>query len=95
MSALNLTRHAVIRMSQRGIGLDDIALVEWIGTEVAGGHLVREKDFQDFERVLKSLRDQARRLVGKRIVREGAVVVTAYHARRREERRLLRTAARR
>ncbi len=90
MSKSNLTRHAMVRVSQRGIGFGDVALVECIGTEVEGGHLVRQKDFQDFERVLKSLRDQARRLVGKRVGRDGAVVVSAYHASRRKERRLLR-----
>jgi hypothetical protein len=89
---MNLTQHAVIPMSQRGIGVDYIALIEYIGTDVEGGHFVREKDFQDFERVLKTLRDQARRLVGKRVVRDGTVVVTGYHASRRKGRRLLRHA---
>jgi hypothetical protein len=31
---------------KRGIDLDDIALVELIGTEVEGGYLVRRNDFQ-------------------------------------------------
>jgi hypothetical protein len=92
MSAFNLTQHAVIRMSQRGIGVDDVTLIESIGTEVEGGHFVREKDLQDFDRVLKGLRDQARRLVGKRVVRDGAVVVTVYHASRGKQRGLLRAA---
>jgi hypothetical protein len=39
---------------------------------------------------LKQLRDQARKLVGKRLVVEGDRLVTAYHAVRRKERALLR-----
>lgn len=79
---LELTAHAATRMSQRGIGSGDLELVRWIGTEVEGGFIVREKDFQALERELKHLREQARRLVGKRLVIDGSVVVTAYHANR-------------
>jgi hypothetical protein len=95
MNTFNLTQHAVLRMSQRGVRLDDLELIEWIGTEVEGGHVLREKDFQAFERGLKRCIDRSRRLVGKRVVRDGAIVVTAYHASRRKERRLLRSPARR
>lgn len=90
MSADHLTRHAILRMSQRGIGLDDIELVEFIGSEVEGGYLVRRKDVQAFERQLKKLWNRARRLEGERVVVEGNAVVTAYRARQGKERRLLR-----
>ena len=92
MSASHLTQHAIVRMSQRGIRPDDVELAELIGTEVEGGCLVRRKDVQAFERVLKKLADQARRLSGKRIVRPGDAIVTAYHATRNKGRRLLRGA---
>jgi hypothetical protein len=92
MHASDLTRHAIMRMSQRGIRLDDLELAELIGTEVEGGCLVRRKDVQGFERALKKLAGQARRLSGKRIVRPGDAVVTAYHAGRGKERQLLRGA---
>ena len=62
MSAFNLSQHAVLRMSQRGIGLDDIALVEQYGTEVEGGYLVRRKDAQAYERDAKTKIDQLWRL---------------------------------
>lgn len=78
MSALTLTQHAILRMSQRGIRPNDLELIESIGTEVEGA------------RELKTLRDQVRRLVGKRVVRAGDAVVTTYHASRTDERRLLR-----
>ena len=92
MNSLRLTAHAAMRMSQRGLANDDLELIKWIGTEVEGGYLVREKDFQVLDRELKQLRDHARRLVGKRLVVEGDKLVTAYHAIRSKERRLLRGA---
>jgi hypothetical protein len=80
-------------MAQRGIGHEDLLLIEAIGSEVEGGYLVREKDFQALDRELRRLRDRARKLVGKRIVTDGGWVITAYHARRSKERRLLREVA--
>jgi len=78
-----------MRMSQRGLAKDHVELIRWIGTEVEGGYLVREKDFQALDRALKHLRDQARKLVGKRLVLEGDRVITAYHAARSKQRVLL------
>jgi hypothetical protein len=40
MNMNHLTKHALLRMSQRGIRVDDLALAELIGTEVAEGCLV-------------------------------------------------------
>src|SRR5713101_2550079 len=91
-NVLRLTAHAKVRMCQRGIANDDLELIKWIGTEVEGGYLVRDKDFQALDRELKQLRDHARRLVGKRLVIEGDRLVTAYHAARGKERQLLRSA---
>jgi hypothetical protein len=90
MSGLHRTRHAISRMSQRGIGFDDIELVESIGTEVEGGYLVRRKDVYAFEQQLKKLGDRARRLEGTRVVIKNDAVITAYHAQKGKERRLLR-----
>jgi hypothetical protein len=90
MNPMHLTAHAAMRMSQRGLANDDVELIRWIGTEVEGGYLVREKDFQALDRELKRLRDQARKLVGKRLVLEGDQVITAYHAARSKHRVLLR-----
>lgn len=87
-----LTRHACMRLAQRAIAAEDVQLIQSIGTEVEGGYLVREKDFQTLDRELKQLRDRVRRLVGKRLVVEGSWIITGYHASRRQERRLLRSA---
>lgn len=92
MSALNPTKHAILRMSQRGIRPDDLELAELIGTEVEGGCLVRKKDVQAFLRALKKLAGQAQRLEGKRVVAAGETVITAYRATRSKQRRLLRRA---
>lgn len=91
-SALRFTAHAATRMAQRGLGNDDVELIKRIGTEVEGGFLVRKRDFQALDRELKRIRERARRLVGKRLVIQGDVVVTAYHAVRDKARRLLRDA---
>jgi hypothetical protein len=85
-----LTGHAASRMSQRAIRTGDLELIERLGTEVEGGHLIRLKDFQAFEREQKRLVDRVRRLIGTRVVRDGATVITAYRATRAKERRLLR-----
>jgi hypothetical protein len=63
-------------MAQRAIAPEDLLLIEAIETEVEGGYLVREKDFQAFDRELRRLRDRARKLVGKRIVLDGDWVIT-------------------
>ena len=71
---------------------DDLELIRWIGTEVEGGYLVREKDFQALDRELKQFRDHARKLVGKRLVEVGDRTITAYHASHNKRCRLLRGA---
>lgn len=89
MSTLELTPHAIARLAQRAVSIEDIEIISLIATDVECGYLVREKDFQAFERALNQLRDRARRLVGKRVVVDGDRVVTAYHTGRSKERQLL------
>jgi hypothetical protein len=91
-TVLQMTRHAVLRSAQRGIALSDLDLIEWIGTEVDDGYLVRDKDFEALKRELSDLLDRASRIVGKRLVVSEGRVVTAYHARRKKARSLLRRA---
>lgn len=95
MSELRTTAHSLQRMSQRGLTNRSLEIVTLIGTEVEGGYLVREKDFQTYERNLKRQLDEARKLVGKRIVIEGCRIVTAYHASAGKQRKLLRRASER
>ena len=95
MTSEGLTHHALIRMAQRGFDTDDLDLIICMGIEVEDGYFVRDKDFQALDQKLKQFRDHLRRLVGMRLVVEGNRVVTAYHARRSKQRRLLRHAEQR
>jgi hypothetical protein len=90
MNTLVITNHAAVRMAQRGILPKDAELIALVGTEVEGGHLVRDKDYQEIERALKALLKRLRRLVGKRLVISSGRIVTAYHASKQQQRRLLR-----
>lgn len=90
MTVLTLTRHATARMAQRGVSLSDIELIGLIGTEVEGGYFVRDKDFQEIERVLKNLLHRFERVVGKRSVIDSGQVITVYHASKVRQRHLLR-----
>jgi activator of HSP90 ATPase len=81
-------------MAQRGIQADDIELIMTFGTEVHEGFLVRDKDIQEIERVLKRLVQRLQRVRGKRIVTREDTLVTAFHARGRQARELLRESKR-
>lgn len=90
MNNLMLTRHAAMRMAQRGIKLKDAELIALIGTEVADGYLVRVKDYQEIERAIKGFLDQFRRVVGKRLVVNNGQIVTAYCPSKNYRKRLIR-----
>jgi hypothetical protein len=49
-----LSRHAEIRMVQRGLSIKDTELIALIGTEVADGFLVRDQDCQRRERAKRT-----------------------------------------
>ena len=53
-------KHAGIRLAQRSIPLKAVDLIALIGTEVADGFLVRNKDCEAIEHQLKQLRDRVR-----------------------------------
>lgn len=91
MANLNLSRHGCERLAQRGFHTSDIDLILEIGSEVDDGFIVREKDLQEIERTVKSFMNRVRRLKGKRLVVSDGCLVTAFHAKPSEERRLLRT----
>ncbi len=87
---MQVAAHAVTRMAQRGINESDVRLIMSLGTEVEGGYLARDKDFARFEHLLKQLRNNVRRLVGKRIVMKNGALITAYHPTKPEEQRIMR-----
>ena len=85
----HITDHGSARMSQRGIREKDLDLLFHIGTEAGDGFVVLQRDYQDFERVLKRLIQRARRLVGKRVVIAEGKLITGYHATPGKMKRLL------
>jgi hypothetical protein len=95
MNALKLTNHAIQRISQRGITPCDIDLVLSLGTEVRDGYLMREKDCRARVAALKREIERIERLEGKRVVIAGECVVTTFHVKQSEDRRLIRAAAQR
>jgi hypothetical protein len=92
MSTLMLTSHAAVRMAQRSIKMKDPDLIALIGTEVDDGYLVLARDYLKIEKELKKFLERLRRVCGKRLVVANGQIVTAYHASRRYQRRLLRDA---
>lgn len=90
-----MTRHAAQRFAQRGILTSEADLILAIGSEVDDGYLVRAKDRQAAERILKAMLARIRRVEGKRLVVADGRIVTGYRASRRGTRRLLRNAAER
>jgi hypothetical protein len=92
MQTLIPTNHATVRMAQRNIDLKDADLIVLIGTEIEGGYFVRFKDYQDVESQLKALLKRLKRIVGKRLIVVDGKIVTAYHASKKYQRRLLRNA---
>ena len=91
MSQVRFTNHAYERLAQRGLQVSDVDLILEIGSEVDDGFIVRDKDLQEVERAIKMFMTRVRRLKGKRLVVSEGCLITAFHAKRSEERRLLRT----
>ena len=79
-------------MAQRSIRVSDSDLIAQFGTPVDDGFFFREEDFQNLARETKMLLDQFRRLRGKRLIVRSGQVVTAYHATKRQQLRMLRNA---
>jgi len=92
VSTLSLTAHATVRMAQRGIRIKESDLIAEYGTPVDDGFLFREEDCRALERELKMAIELVNRLCGKRLVVANGRIVTAYHATKKQRRRLLRYA---
>ena len=87
---LTITDHATLRIAQRGFAISDVELAMTIGTEVEGGVFVRDKDCEMALNALAAVRRQIERLRGRRLVCEGERLITAYRARPKKAKRLLR-----
>jgi hypothetical protein len=89
MTDLARTQHAITRLAQRGIKLDDIPFIMAFGTEVTDGFLVREKDVRAIEHSMKAFVQRLRLLQGKRIVTRDGCLITGFHASEKQARKLL------
>ncbi len=92
MSALEITRHAQVRMAQRSVAESDLDLAMLLGTEVPEGLIVRDKDCDAAIGELRQLIRRIERLRRKRLVCPGRQLVTTYKATREQTKRLLRRA---
>lgn len=89
------TSHGLMRLDHRGLSMAD-AIVAWlVGREVEGGLLVLRKDAERVAAELEHMARRMRRLSGLRTVEVEGCLVTAYRARRKKQKRLLRQAAQR
>ena len=87
---LSLTRHAEVRLSQRGLQDADVAFLMDVATPLARDEWLFTN--ADVEAVARHKREIQRieRLRGVKVVVAADVVVTAYHSRPSEQRRALR-----
>ena len=75
MMALVITKHAALRMAQRGIPERDAELIALIGTEGDNGILVLSRDVHEWVHFLKRLIGRITRLDGKLLVTAQGTVV--------------------
>jgi len=89
MKRFDITRHATVRLAQRGLSMADAEMIVKFGTEVEDGFIFLGKNCADLEGELKAALQQVRHLRGKRVVLEDGHLVTAYHATRKTTHKLL------
>jgi hypothetical protein len=86
---LNMTEHAIGRFSQRGLQNYDAELIMAVGSETSAGFMITEKDLANFERKIKDAMKKVRRLKNKHLIVDGSVIITAYHATRKQQSKIL------
>ncbi|WP_281926542.1 DUF4258 domain-containing protein [Roseibium album] len=81
-----LTKHAEMRMNQRGFRRNDIELLLAIGDQIAPDAYLMTNEVVEHEiaRRKKEIR-QFERLRGKQLIIEGDKIVTCYHAHDRDQ----------
>ena len=91
MIALGYTRHAEMRMQQRGIRKNDIALILACATQIDDETWILRN--RDVSRQIESRKREIRaleRLANRKIVVREGCVITAYSSRRPDQKRTLR-----
>lgn len=87
----SITQHAETRMNQRGIRKEDFGLLLATADQVASDAYLMTNEIADEEiaRRKKEIQ-QFERLRGKKLIVEGGVIITSYHATRRDQTRTYR-----
>lgn len=84
------TKHAQVRIRQRGLKENDVAMILEYGTLTKKGPMITRKDYSALEHNYKKKLSCLRRLVGKIAMTDGSVVITVFHATKAQQKRLLR-----
>jgi len=87
--AMQLTNHARVRMQQRSMRGEDIALIEIYGTPVRGGYLLRRKDVNKEVALLKKRIHRLERLENRAIIVENNCLITTYPASKSTQKKML------
>jgi len=86
-----LTRHAEVRMCQRGLKDDDLELILSAASQVSGdAYLLTDQDAA--REIIRRKREiqQLERLKGYKVVVENGAVITCYRSRKSDQRKTLR-----
>jgi len=83
------TRHAGIRMRQRGYTRQDISLVRSFGTPVNDGYVLTREDVKFAQADAGENRQSLERLIGTALIEIEGSMITVYHARKETRRRLM------
>ena len=93
MTAIVVSKHAQLRLSQRGMSLADAHLIIEFGSEAADGYLITRRDVAELQRETKWLLHRVARLESKLIVVRDGALITAFHSTKSQQRRFLSNAA--
>jgi hypothetical protein len=94
MSNITTTRHAAVRMSQRGFDAIDLALLLRFGIETADGMFMPRKHAAAAAQGFRRLAEQVERLADTYGVVQDGLLVTVYRAGKEKRKRLLRNVPR-
>lgn len=84
------SRHACVRMAQRGYRPDDLGLLLEAGVEAGDGIYLPKEDARALAAHYRRLAERLEHLAGTYAVIAGDRLVTLYHPSRRREKRVLR-----
>jgi esterase/lipase superfamily enzyme len=89
MIDVQLTKHAQVRIRQRGIKAIDLNFIVEHGTYTGDGYIMLRQDVARLELETKRLVQKAHKLVNKRVIADGIKIITAFHATKSQQRAAL------